>query len=243
MRYGKLIYGPVNSGDYGVYVADVNDSDKPKRDYTSYSVPGRSRDLHFDNGRYENITRKYTCVIQSSAHGFAEDAVDRFTSLLMRPSGYQRIEDTLHPEYFKLGEFVGGTVPKFYQDKNTVHFELSFDCDARKWLRSGEVEKTLPAGTTKVWNPGTEDATPIFIITGNGYIEIGSKRITITSNTDTMIIDCDLGDAYSQEAHSNLNSKIQVSGAGDFPVLMPGFNNVKVSGLTSCTMIPRWNSL
>ena len=41
-----LVVGDVSSADYGIYVLDENDTDMPRRDYTTVSVPGRSRDLH-----------------------------------------------------------------------------------------------------------------------------------------------------------------------------------------------------
>lgn len=242
-EYGILDVGGVRSNDYGIYVLDVDDSDIPRRDYTSYSVPGRSRDIHYDNGRYENKDRTYKCVIKDDGVFHAEDLYNAFCARLVRLRGYQRIEDTLHPDYYKLGEFKGDVTPSWAKGKDGARFDLVFDCDSRKYLRSGEEEHNLGTGTKTIWNPGTEDASPVFTVTGNGYIEISNKRITITNNTDTMIIDCEIGDAYEATAHSNLNSKIRVSGTGDFPVLAPGSNSVRVNSLTSCIMIPRWVSL
>ena len=241
--YGKLIYGGINSEDYGIYIVDVNDSDMPVRDYTSYAVPGSSRELHYDNGRYKNIDRTYKCIVYSFGEASAEDIVTAYMAQLCRLRGYQRIEDTIHGDYYKLGEFKGGTKPVLSKSKTGASFDLSFDCDSRKYLRSGEVEQTLGTGTKSIWNPGTEEAYPLFTVTGNGYIEIASRRITVANNTDTLIFDCDIGDAYSETAHTNLNSLITINGAGEIPYLAPGSNSVKVNSFTTCTMIPRWCSL
>lgn len=241
-EYGILDVGGIRSNDYSIYILDVNDADMPKRDYTAYSVPGKSRDIHFDNGRYFNVTRTYKCFVKDDRTGKTEDIINAFVSRLMRLKGYQKIQDTLHLDYYKIGEFIGEVVPTWAKTKNAARFDLSFDCDARKYLKTGEVEINLGTGTKTIFNPGTEDAHPIFTITGNGYIEIASRRITISGNTTTMIIDTDLGDAYSQEGHSNLNSLILINGAGEIPYMVPGSNSVKVSSLSSCTMIPRWNS-
>lgn len=237
-----LSYGGILSSDYGIRILDVNDQDKPQRDYTSVSIPGRKRDLHYDNGRYENIDRVYKCVVYSGSQKTAEAAFDDFTAALMRPAGYQRIEDSIHPEYYKVGEFKGGTEPEFAAGtgKSVATFELTFDCDARKYLKTGETQLTLAAGTNTIAGQGTEDAYPVFELTGNGYIEISGRRITVANSPGTMIIDCELGDAYSKAAHTNYNQYITVTGDGEFPVLTPGSNSIYVSGFTSRKMTARW---
>lgn len=235
-----LKYGGVLSIDYGIRILDVNDQDKPERDYTTVSIPGRKRDLHYDNGRYENIDRVYKCVVYSGSLMTAEAAFDNFTAALMRPVGYQRIEDSMHMEYYKIGEFKGGTEPEFAAEKSIATFELTFDCDARKYLKTGETQLTLATGTNTIVGQGTEDAYSVFELTGNGYIEISGRRITVANNPGTMIIDCELGDAYSKEAHTNYNQYITLTGDGEFPVLIPGLNTVYVSGFTSRKMTARW---
>lgn len=242
-EYGILDVGGIRSNDYSIYVLDVNDTDMPTRDYQSYSVPGRSRDIHYDNGRYENIERVYKCFVKDDMIYHAEYLINGFLARLMSLKGYQRIEDTLHPEYVKYGEFKGNMTPSWARMKNAARFDLAFDCDSRKYLRSGEDEQNLGTGTKTIWNPGTEESYPLFTVTGNGYIEIASRRITVANNTDTLIFDCEIGDAYSSIGHSNLNSKITINGAGEIPYLAPGSNSVKVNSFTSCTMIPRWCSL
>lgn len=57
MSYGVLNVGGVLSTDYNIFVLGVDDANIPVRDYSVYSIPGRSRDLHYDNGRFENIDR------------------------------------------------------------------------------------------------------------------------------------------------------------------------------------------
>lgn len=242
-RYGNLSYGGVDSVDYGVYVIDVNDADMPRRDYTSYSIPGRSRDLHFDNGRYENIDRVYQCILHSHAGVDADDIINEYLASIIRLKGYQRIEDTLHPDYYKIGEYRGETSPVFSEAKHGIRFDLAFDCDSRKYLLSGETETTLASGTRTVINPGTESAAPLLKVTGSGTIRFGGVTMTIASHSGTMIIDCELGDAYGSTGHENLNQYLTLTGSGDFPLLSPGSNNIVISGVSSCKITPRWCKL
>lgn len=103
-----LVVGDVSSADYGIYVLDVNDADMPRRDYTTVSVPGRSRDLHYDNGRFENIDRVYKCFsVSMPTFGNASDAISAFVGRVMRLKGYQRIECGLHSDFYVKASVAG----------------------------------------------------------------------------------------------------------------------------------------
>lgn len=238
-----LTVGSVSSADHGIIAIDVNDTDMPGRDYTVVSVPGRSRDLHYDNGRYNNIDRVYTCFVKDSdSFGTTRDTIAAFVGRIMRLKGYQRIECGLHPDFYLKGEFRGEMQPNFAKTKDAATFKLTFDCDGRKYLISGEQEITLTTGTQTVTNPGTQDAYPVFVLKGNGTITIGSETITIANNPGTLVLDCEIGDAYSEQTHENYNQYVTVS-SYDMPVLEPGQNNIAVTGFTARTMIPRWCTL
>lgn len=242
-RYGNLIYGGVDSGDFGIYVVDVNDSDMPLRDYSVFSIPGKTRDLHYDNVRYNNIDRIYKCIVFSLGGRKASEIVTDYISRIMPIKGYQRIEDSIHQEYYKMGEYRGGTVPNLSSSKDGAEFELAFDCDPRKYLRTGEEEVSLSAGTTALFNPGSEESRPLLRISGSGTIQFGGVTMIIAAHTGVMVIDCELGDAYSETGHTNYNEYVTLNGEGEFPVLAPGSNNVVVSGLSLCMMTPRWCKL
>ena len=243
MHNDVLVVGDVSSADYGIYVLDVNDTDMPRRDYTTVSVPGRSRDLHYDNGRFENIDRVYKCFsVSMPMFGDTGDSISAFVGRIMRLKGYQRIECGLHSDFYVKGECRGEMQPVFSDGRGTAQFDLTFDCDARKYLISGEQEITLNTGTQAVTNPGTQDAYPVFVLKGNGTITIGSETITIANNPGTLVLDCEIGDAYSEQTHENYNQYVTVS-SYDMPVLEPGQNNIAVTGFTARTMIPRWNTL
>lgn len=239
-----ITIGGVSSADYGIIVLDVNDTDMPGRDYTVVSIPGRSRDLHYDNGRYNNIDRVYTCFVEDSdSFGTTRDTIAAFVGRIMRLKGYQRIECGLHPDFYLKGEFRGEMQPNFAKTKDAATFKLTFDCDGRKYLISGEQEITLTTGTQTVTNPGTQDAYPLFVLTGNGTIDLyGEHAITVSGNPGTLVIDCELMDAYEQMAHTNYNQYVTFSDYDLFP-LLPGSNAIQVTGFTSRKMIPRWVNL
>ena len=119
----------VLSSDYGIYVLRTNDEDFPERDYESVEIPNCTGNLIFDNGRWKNKNVIYNCVCLDSP----SRNIPRFIGVFTKAGTNVRIEDTIHPDYMKLGKFKGGTTPKFKPYKTAATFDLVFDCDPRKW--------------------------------------------------------------------------------------------------------------
>lgn len=119
----------VLSSDYGIYVLRTNDEDFPERDYESVEIPNRTGNLILDNGRWKNKNIVYNCVCLDNP----SLNVPRFIGVFTKAGTDVRIEDTIHPDYMKLGKFKGGTQPKFKPYKTAATFDLVFDCDPRKW--------------------------------------------------------------------------------------------------------------
>lgn len=254
MSYGILTVGGISSTSYGIFVLAVNDANVPQRDYTAYSIPGRSRDLHYDNGRYENIDRVYGLYARSESGISAETRMLNFIAALMGLSGYQRITDSLHPDYYKKGEFKGGVEPRFSRFMDGVRFDLTFDCDARKYLLSGESEVDISNTGTGTWKTytlagqGTLPAKPILLFSGfssasNCSVVLKNKTLTVAKYTaGTLVYDCELGDAYNKSTHANLNSYVTVS-SGGFPDLSPVTNAFSVKQGATVKIIPNWCKL
>lgn len=250
MSYGLLNVGGVLSTDYNIFVLGVDDANIPVRDYSVYSIPGRSRDLHYDNGRFENIDRTYQLYARSESNVTAEEMMRSFCAELMLLKGYQEIKDSLHTDYYKLGEFKGGVEPKFSRFMDGVRFDLTFDCDARKYLTSGEAEIDISNTGTATWqgktlvNPGTMPAKPLLIFSdmtsSNPSINYGGQYVTIENYSGTLVYDCELGDAYDRTSHANLNSYVY---RGSLLELQPGSDYITVKTGATVKIIPRWNSL
>lgn len=246
-----LHYGTAQSEDYGIHIITVNDEDIPSRDYSVYSIPGRSRDLHYDNGRWENIDRVYKCVAFDDGSVRASDKITAFISELMQLSGYQRIEDSMHTEYYKLGEFRGGTAPEYAAGKDGVWFELTFDCDARKYLTSGETATDITNTGSATWKStyitgqGTVTAKPLFRIGAGSTIikcQSSANTLTVSGAPAEFYYDAELGDAYSVSGSENYNQYISLD--GDFAELSPSASNyLSVKSGATVLIYPRWCKL
>ena len=64
--YGKLIYGDVDSSDYGIYISGEGVYDAPERAVEFVNVPGRNGAIALDQGRYENIKVTYPAMAQQT---------------------------------------------------------------------------------------------------------------------------------------------------------------------------------
>lgn len=229
-----LIYGGINSSDYGVYILDAKVNNSPKREYESIQIEGRSGDLHIDKKRFTNITVPYSCaIVENADFGF-----DHFIAALLAEGANKELSDTLHPVYFRRGTFSGEIEPRMDRRRSLAVFDLIFDCAPQKWLRIGQDPVTVSNSGTLI-NPTYYAAKPLIKVNGTGTISIGGETLTITSNTgNKMVIDCETEDVYNSDTLASMNDNITFS-SGDFPALSPGNNGVTVSGVT-VEITPRW---
>lgn len=131
----NLIFNGINSEDYGVIISGAGTYATPERDITSLSVPGRNGDIHFDNGRYNNVQVTYSAGI---AKGFETRYLPFIRALQSSPI-YSVIEDDYHPDEYRLGTFHAETVPDVGTILRSGHFDLVFDCKPQRFLKSGEI--------------------------------------------------------------------------------------------------------
>ena len=84
-------------------------------------------------------------------------------------------------------------------------------------------------------NPTLQNAKPLIEITGTGTITINDSEMVLDENTSSVIVDCEMEDAY--EGTINRNGNLHVTNG--FPVLKAGENTVVVEGC-SIKLTPRW---
>lgn len=125
-----------SSSDWGIVASKDNGFDAPERDVSAIEVPGRNGELHIDNGRWRNIDVTYNdCVIERD---FTERFGD-FRAFCARQRGYQRLEDTFHPDEYRLADMTQGIkVSSVGTRYNAGKFDLTFNCKPQRFLKSGE---------------------------------------------------------------------------------------------------------
>lgn len=233
-RLNYFVFGGKSSKEFGIALTGVGVYDAPKRDYDSIEIPGRNGNLTMDNGRYNNINMRYTANI---THKYA-DNIDGFRSYVLSRKGYCRLEDTYHPEEYRMAIYAGPFQAESGFLNRWGEFDIEFDCKPQRFLKSGEMPIEIPAGeTVKVMNPTFYEAKPLLRCAGTGGVTIGNKTITITDLTNLIEIDCDTQDAY--EGTTNRNADISV-GIGNWPTLAEGETGITNNTNGVLTVIPRW---
>lgn len=229
-----LVYNGKKLRDYGLYISGEGVFDAPLRDTDEVEVPGRNGKLTIDNGRYKNITIKYPAFI---AREF-KYRVEALRNYLLTQSGYVRLEDTYHPDQFRLAkisnEFKVKPIAELYAGK----FDLSFDCYPQRFLKIGDQAIEIAAATT-IFNDQLTEALPLIRAYGTGSFSVGGIAIQITSASGYTDINCELQECYKDSLATNCNGNVVLTN-GRFPSLKPGDNAITLSGITKLEIKPRW---
>lgn len=130
----NLIFGNVNSNDHFVFITGSGTFSAPQRDVEYVSVPGRNGDLVIDNGKWNNIRVTYPASIPDDF----EENMSAFRAKICKLKGYQKLEDSYHPDEYRLGVFADGLEPRTTQRNRGGTFDISFNCKPQRFLKSGE---------------------------------------------------------------------------------------------------------
>ena len=249
MKNGRnyLVIDGRNSMDFGVYISGAGTYKAPERNYEEIEIPGRNGVFLFDFGNYKNVDVSYEAFIAEQTKYYPmnysrfEENIAAFRSFLISRDGYVRIEDTYHPDEFRLGYYNMEFDPDVHQSLMGAQFTITFKCKPQRFLKSGE--RKLTRGTdfsTNLRNPTNHTATPLIRAYGTGSVTIGSRTIVISRANSYTDIDTELQEAYKDTLATSCNDKIILSN-GEFPVLKPGLNTVSTAAtITRLEITPRW---
>lgn len=229
----RFIYNGKNSRDLGLVLSgeDVWKTAVPDLEFTS--IPGRNGDLLISNNRYKNVDITYHIGIK---RGFNIKYSDLLNFLLSDP-GYHRLEDSYHPEHFRMAAFAADVNPQPGALNRSGIFDLTFNCKPQMFLKSGERAISF-TGNGTLYNPTLFQARPLIRVYGTGEVTIEQNSFRLTENNEFCDIDCDLQDAYHGAENRNGSLVLTV---GDFPVLKPGENMIVLgTGVERIEITPRW---
>lgn len=205
----------------------------PARDVSVIDIPGRSGSAIIDNGRYNNITVTYPCWI---ARGF-DDQIDDFRAFVSdHGDSYYRLEDSYHPDEFRMGMFLGPFEPVPGTRNVSGRFEISFNCQPQRWLKEGEEWLT----GTALFNPTRFAAYPIIRVRSTGEINYNGTTITVLSMEEQAYLDIDTYKYAAYNGDTLYPTAVLISATNTG--LVPGDNTITatVSGLE---IQPRWWTL
>lgn len=231
-----LIFDNRRSSDYGLYISGSGAFNAPERDVEVVEIAGRNGNLILDNGRFRNITVSYPAFISGDFVRQASAARD----WLCGRTGYFRLEDTYHPEFFRLARFAGPVDFEMRFQNCGGETNLHFDCKPQRFLKSGEHPISI-TGKTILRNPTGHTALPLIRVygSGNGLLFVGGSAVQVAGLDGSLTLDSDLQDAY--KGTENMNSRVSLDA---FPSLPMGGTEVSFSGgISKIEIIPRWWSI
>ena len=225
-------------------------------------IPGASRDLIEEQDAWENVTVPYKVALDRLKHTPDLIAYERkMSEWLMTPGGYQKLQDIFKPGYFRLANYVGGLDVQDLMGE-AGRCTLTFDCDGRRFLDSGDEWQAVDlAESLTLSNPTPYKALPLISITATGSVGLvvnnyvnGTLKhhtgyiLNIGTRSKTVRIDSEKkGDAKYSDG-TNANGIVTVGG-DPFPILYPtGVNTIGVydnggeltGTVTSLSIKPRW---
>lgn len=233
LRNDYLTYGDTDSRFYGVGIYGDQLAKAPERDQKFIEVPGRDGDLILDNGRYKNITVSYKAYIIENYN----ENIMGLRNALMSKKGYQRLQDTINPEEYRLAKAIPFDI-KEYGVLRAGEFTMQFICKPQRFLVDGDIPLEFTSSAS-ILNQYEEDAKPLIRAYGTGSFSIGGVTVQITSANVYTDIDCELQEAYKDTLATNCNGNIVLTD-GVFPVLSHGENQITMSGITKLVITPRW---
>ena len=155
IEQGNLIFDGIDAQASGVLISGEGTFDSPERVYEMVEVPGRNGAVAIDQGRFSNIEVTYPAAIWADTQAAFRSKLAAFRSAMASRIGYKRLEDTYHPDEYRLGIFRGAVEVEPDGYNTAGAFELIFDCKPQRFLKSGEeqVDVSTAARRTLTGNP------------------------------------------------------------------------------------------
>lgn len=247
-------YNGIDSRDLGVYIRTKQAYDKPQRDMSIISVPGRDGDLVIDNGSYKNLDM--TLGLRLIVPQLSGDKVTSFNYAYnkvvewLRPTAnYNVYTDSYDPDYYRYA-CVKSALKVTQKRYDVADFSVTFSCKPYKYAFNGDAAITLSGGAFfTVENPENTESLPLMRIFNNleydstaditHIFTINDINYTIKNFQSPIDLDCETMNLYK-----GANNKNNLYLSATFPKLVPGTNTIYLTqNVSQIRLYPRWRAL
>lgn len=230
MAVNTFTFNGIKSDTYGIIINGTSTFVSAEKDYEQVSIPGKSGDLFFFNGRYKNVEIQYPIVI--STNWYENDKLIK--QWLYSPKGYSRLSDDYHPGEYRMAQYLGPltVTPYLFEIGSGT---VTFNCKPERYLTSGETAISFSTAGT-INNPYLFSSKPLIRVFGYGQITIGSYSFTVGTHGQDY---CDI-DSDSMQCHYggiNLGAYVTID---EFPLLIFGNNAITIGEASRVDIYPRW---
>ena len=167
-----IIWAGVSTDELGMVVEHYPKVILPKRKLQIQNVAGRSDDIVISSDAFENYEQSYSVFLDAKYIGGLEAVIPKISDWLLGNTGYQRLEDTYFPDYYRMAYIPSG------QDFSSLFNEygegtITFNCAPEKYLKTGE-QPIEVSNNAILYNPTAYAASPLIKFTG------GTSSVTLT---------------------------------------------------------------
>lgn len=220
---GNVIFDGHDLRDYGIGLSGGGTWAAPSRNVTKATIPGRHGELIIDEGEFANVSITYPAWI---ARGF-EHKFEKFQRMMANHTDkYYRLEDTYHPDYYRMARAEGGIIPEAGTLNRSGKFDIVFDCRPEKWIKSAAIPFTI-SGTVEIFNPTPYEAKPLITLSRSTRMSIQNSNGTSALNYSAhmaAVYDAEVDELMINDTYANEYGRR--SGAIS---LMPGNNVIKTN--------------
>lgn len=168
-----------NSIEWGVGLSGTGVFDAPARKGESIYIPGRNGAIWVDGDAWEDIEVIYPCWIAEA--GFSQNVDGLRNFLLAHADKYYRLTDTYHPNEYRLARYSGGFEADPGPRNLTGRFDITFDCDPRRFALEDSEYEIGSGATETITNakPGVIFPKIHYVATdvGVSYLQINGEEV------------------------------------------------------------------
>ena len=231
-----IIWAGTSNEDVGMVIEHYPSVVFPERSQEIQEVPGRNGNVVITNGSFNNYEQQYSVFLDAKKIGGLGQVMPKLVDWLLGHEGYQRLEDSYFPDFYRMAYYSGGT--SFISMLNEYgEGTLTFNCAPEKYYKSGERAIELSNGQMLL-NPTSFAAMPLITVSGSGAgtITFNGTGFGISDIGTSVTIDVKLHKAYN--GTTNRNNTI----TGQYENLKLGKETTITwsGGVTDVSIIPRW---
>lgn len=245
-----FIFNGKSSLDFNLYISGSGTYGAPARKIDEVEIPGMNGVLHQDSDTFENaeITYSGAFMYQSTnkrrdypikgmyIYNDLEHRIANLRAWLTKPRSYVRLEDSYHPDEYRLAIYKNSFDPTMWYDLSAMQIDLTFNCKPQRFLKSGE-ETVVATSNRTIMNPTLFDSKPLIRAYGTGSFTIGGVTMRVNSANSYTDIDCELMECYKGTTNCNANVS---SDNYVFPTIPPDWSEIKMEGFSRLEIKPRW---
>lgn len=231
-----IIWAGTSNKDVGMVIEHYPSVIVPERDQVIQEVPGRNGSIVLANGSFKNYEQQYSAFLDSKYIGGLEQVMPNVMDWLLGHEGYQRLEDSYFPDFYRMAFYSGGT--SFMNMFNEYgEGTLTFNCAPEKYYKTGEWPITLSKNQVLL-NPSSFAAYPLIVVTGSGSgtLTFNSNSMSISSIGTSVTIDVKLHKAYNGSTSRNNT----ITGSYENMRLGKSTTITWSGGITGVDITPRW---